>query len=221
MHYVDHVSTCTHLTTTTTTVKFRTGCMLEGTDIWRPGGLPSALDAALSNFKAPGLLVVDTWWSKGRFTDDDDDYLSSAIQSRLDAAQQRGIPVLAQAGGSYLIDVCTNIFANRSNTIVVGSSDIRDVRSAGSPYDSPCIDLWAPGGDVGYGITGASATGDDKYIDVIPLDAGAMWLTAGVAARYLSQVGDVFCQHNINSQDQSCQNIVVKTLLSKHSCQPS
>lgn len=168
--------------------------MLEGTDIWRPGGLPSALDAALSNFRAPGLLVVDTWWSSSRFTDDDDGYLISAIKTRLDAAQQRGIPVLAQAGGSYLIDVCQNIFANRSNTIVVASSDIRDVRSAGSPYNSACIDMWGPGGDVGHGIVGASAAGDDEYIDVIPLDAGAMWLTAGLAARYLSQVRWCWCR---------------------------
>lgn len=172
--------------TKTKTVRFRSGCVIEGTDIWRPGGLPSAIDAVLSNFRPPGIMVIDTWWSQGRFLDDDDEYLTNALQTRLDAAQRMGIPVLAQAGGSYLIDVCDNIFSNRSNTIVVSSTNIRDVRSAGAPYNSPCIDMWAPGGDAGNGILGASAAGDDKYIDVIPLDAGALWLTAGLAARALS-----------------------------------
>lgn len=170
-------------------VKFRHEC-LQGADIWQPGALPSAMDAVLTAFQPPGVMVVDTWWSPSRLLGDDDEHIASEIRSRLNLAESRNIPIVVQAGGSVMLDACDNVFANRSGTILVSSVNSFGVRSTGAPGNSSCIDLWAKGGDLGDAVRGASSAGDETYIDVIPLDAGGLYRVAGAVARHLQNYPD-------------------------------
>jgi hypothetical protein len=81
-------------------VRMRDTCLLDSTDIWNPGGLPSAMDAVISNFQPPGIVVIDTWWSPTRFDTENVTYTASAIQERLQHAAQLDIPIFAPAGAS-------------------------------------------------------------------------------------------------------------------------
>lgn len=63
---------------------------------------------------------------------------------------------------------CENIFAAHPATIPVAATDIYDHRTVFGPSNSTCIDLWAPGGGLGGGITGASPSSPTSYVTVIP-----------------------------------------------------
>lgn len=76
----------------------RKSCLLDDPDIWNPGGLPSALDAVLSTFQRPGVVVIDTWWSRTRFATDNDDAIQAAIAERLENAAKADIPIITAAG---------------------------------------------------------------------------------------------------------------------------
>lgn len=62
---------------------------------------------------------------------------------------------------------CQNVFAAHPGVIRVGASDSLDQASALGPADSPCIDIWAPGGGVGTGLIGADSLGPKNYTKVI------------------------------------------------------
>jgi hypothetical protein len=76
----------------------RENCLLESPEIWGPGGLPSAMDAVLSTFQRPGLLVIDAWWSRDRLVSDNDDYIEETIRQRLTRAAELDIPIVTGAG---------------------------------------------------------------------------------------------------------------------------
>ena len=52
----------------------------------------------------------------------------------------------------------------------------------------PCIDIWAPGGTLGLPIFAASGDADDAFSNILSVSESATYLTAGVAAQYLSLV---------------------------------
>ncbi|KAK9807895.1 hypothetical protein WJX72_012418 [[Myrmecia] bisecta] len=170
-------------------VRYRENCLYESDDIWQPGGLPSALDAVISNHVSPAILVIDTWWSPARFSFDDDQFVSQALRDRLNAAEAAGITVITGAGAGLDSTACENQIAGRPTVFAVGALDSQDERTLQTPSDSAantsCINLWAPGGGLDSAIVGASAMGDTAYVSVIPRMWGAMSLVAGVAAQYL------------------------------------
>ncbi|KDD71717.1 hypothetical protein H632_c4510p0, partial [Helicosporidium sp. ATCC 50920] len=147
--------------------RFRTTCVFESPAIWSPGGLPSAMDAVLSTFQPPGVMVIDTWWSPDRMSYDDDRYIQAALKARLDRAQVLGLPVFVTAG-TGLAPPCDNVLATHPATIAVAGVDASNVLSLFGPGNSSCIDLWAPGGGPGSPILGALASADDGYISVVP-----------------------------------------------------
>lgn len=59
------------------------------------------------------------------------------------------------------------MFAAHPGVIRVGASDSLDQATALGPTDSPCIDIWAPGGGVGTGLIGADSLGPNNYTKVI------------------------------------------------------
>jgi hypothetical protein len=169
-------------------VRMRESCMFESPDIWSPGGLPSALDAVLSTFIRPAIIVVDAWWSRGRLDYDDDDRIEASILDRMERAASLEIPIITTAGqGLEGNDPCDNVFSKVPRAVIrVASVGPTDHRTLFGPGNSTCIDIWAPGGDLGGGITGAIAKEPNTYTTVIPRGFGASWLVAGVAAQYLS-----------------------------------
>lgn len=56
------------------------------------------MDAVISAFQKPAIMVIDTWWSRTRMSGDDDTYIEKAILERLDRAYAAGIPVVVAAG---------------------------------------------------------------------------------------------------------------------------
>lgn len=167
-------------------VRMREACLLDSRNIWKPGGLPSALDAVLSTFKAPGVVAIDTWWSPGRLSYDDDEYIQREITSRLKKAEELGIPIVTAASvGISTSTPCDNVFTQGGSVISVGGIDRHLHASITGARNSPCIDMWAPGGGLAAGITGAAGTGVNDYTTVVPRGFGAAWLVTGMAAQYL------------------------------------
>lgn len=67
----------------------------------------------------------------------------------------------------------------------MAASDLSDQRTALGPFNSSCIDLYAPGGGLGVGATGASPAGPANYTTVINRAFNAAAVVAGVAAQVL------------------------------------
>ncbi|KAL6780335.1 hypothetical protein ACKKBF_B13530 [Auxenochlorella protothecoides x Auxenochlorella symbiontica] len=168
---------------TITSVRFRTSCMLESTNIWAPGGLPSAIDAVLSTAVAPAIMMIETWWSPNRFSSDDDQWIEQALKSRLDQAIAQNITVIVPAGFGDA-PACDNVLAAHPGTIVASGFDDFDRLTLFGAANSSCISLWAPGGGLGNGVLGAMAYSD--YTSIIPRAFGATPLVTGLAAQYLS-----------------------------------
>ncbi|KAK9816754.1 hypothetical protein WJX72_004692 [[Myrmecia] bisecta] len=171
-------------------VRFRDKCLWMSPTIWGPGGLPSAMDAVLSNLEQPAIMMIDTWWMPTRLAYVDPAYVASAINQRLDAAAARNITVIAPASVGIGPGPCNNVIAAHPHVIAVGSLNANDQRSINSPVDlgnTSCIDLWAPGGGLGHTLVGAAASGDSAYIGIIPRGDAAPYLVAGLAAQYLAQ----------------------------------
>lgn len=167
-------------------VRMRETCLLDSRNIWKAGGLPSALDAVLSTFKAPGVVAIDTWWSPGRLSYDDDEFIQREITSRLKKAEELGIPIVTAASvGISTSTPCDNVFTQGGSVISVGGVDKRLHHSITGATNSPCIDIWAPGGGLAQGITGAAGTGVNDYTTVVPRGFGGAWLVTGMAAQYL------------------------------------
>lgn len=84
-----------------------------------------------------------------------------------------------------LAAICSNIIGNHPGVISVAASGAEDESLEFGPKASPCIDLWAPSGDVGTGLWGASAAGPSNYTRVLSRSTGAAAVAVGVAAQYL------------------------------------
>ena len=176
------------------------------------------MDAVLSTFVRPALMVIDTYWSPDRLSYDDDAFISQvgspstcpggaiviqiqsvlpqALTSRLDKARAAGLPVISAAGiglppageaaaggaaggsGGHALtspwraphpaDLCTNIFASHPAMISVAATDPHDHRTPLAPGNSSCIHIWAPGGGLAAGITGAHPSGPGDYRTIMP-----------------------------------------------------
>ena len=87
---------------------------------------------------------------------------------------------------------CDNTFAQAPGVIVVSAVDEEGRRTFFTSDDGnaskPCIDIWAPGGTLGLPIFAASADADDTFNNLLSVSESATYLTAGVAAQYLSLV---------------------------------
>lgn len=161
-------------------------CLFDSPGIWSAGGLPSALDAVISNFERPGVVVIDTWWSPTRLSSNETDLIAPGILSRLAHAATVDIPIIVASGaGLSHEDPCTNIFTQGETSIRVASVDVDRHSSIGGPRNSSCIDVWAPGGGLGKAMTGASALTKTAYDSSLPLAFGAAYIVAGIAAQYL------------------------------------
>ena len=61
-------------------MRVRDNCISEGVATWTSGGMTGALDAVLAHAKAnpaaPAVMVIDTYWSPGRFAFDKKDALN-------------------------------------------------------------------------------------------------------------------------------------------------
>ncbi|GAB4821409.1 hypothetical protein N2152v2_008455 [Parachlorella kessleri] len=168
-------------------VRFREKC-LSAPGIFGAGSLPSAMDAVLSTYKKPAVVLIDTWWSMSRTVDDLNATLAQRQQllDRLSSFHTLGIPVVAAAGYSFdYATPCENVIASHAGVISVASSDTRDQATFLGPTNSTCIDIWAPSGGLGVGLIGASPAGPHNYTRVIDRSFGSASIVAGVVAQYL------------------------------------
>ena len=167
-------------------VRFREACLLESPEIWGPSGFPSAFDTVLSTFQRPGIIVLDTWWSRDRLASDPDDFIESSILSRLRRAAEMDIPIIVPAGhGPQENPPCDNVFTKGKSTIRVASTNGFRHRTFFESTNGTCIDIWAPGGGLASSILGADAALPNAYRSTVLGSFGASWLVAGIAAQYL------------------------------------
>lgn len=64
-------------------------------------------------------------------------------------------------------DACQNIIASHPAVLSVAASDMYDQHTALGPANSKCIDIWAPSGGLGVGLTAASPASNSSYANAI------------------------------------------------------
>ncbi|KAK9808963.1 hypothetical protein WJX72_007093 [[Myrmecia] bisecta] len=163
----------------------------------------AALDAVLAGFKAPGVLVIDAWFSQYATGLANGSDIDGALNDRLARAAVANLAVVVPAWTGVSpnmsdagVGPCNETFAASAATIVVAGADMNFTRSPvsilGGPrstdgsVDASCIGLWAPGGGWGATIQAADPSADDAFVSLVPGNRGAAFLAAGVVAQMLS-----------------------------------